>query len=197
MTSDLEKRIRMVYPTGMLNNPNKTKLLGKKFEKQVFDAVREISESTSADCVPFPHWWDVSMTHEFHFTLYGPRYDYYLNYPEAILWMKENHRDYIVLELNISKVYPAYEFCFLIWKYIYKTGFVESYESSGLLDTNWVPFCHEIIARLKQRGIIKLKEHELKEKVPFVMVESWYNITDDDRLPFVPATVHQCLFEEF
>jgi len=196
MTSDLEKRIRMVYPTGMLNNPNKTKLLGKKFEKQVFDAIHEISESTSAVCVPFPHWWDVSMTHQFHFTLDGPRYDNFIDNTEIISWMRDNPRDYAVLCLNISKVYPAYEFCFLIWEYMDNLDYVEMSISTGLFNPSWAPFFQETIVRLKQRGIIQLKEHELEEEVPFVMSEDDESI-DDESLILVPATVHKCLFEEF
>ena len=195
MTSDLEKRIRMVYPAGMLSNPSKKNLLGKEFEKQVLDAVREISESTSAVCVPFPDWWDENMTHTFHFTLDGPRYNYFMDNTEIISWMRDNPRDYAVLCLDISKVYPAYEFHFLIWEYMDNLDYVEMNISTGLFNPSWVPFFQETIVRLKQRGITQLKEHELEEEVPFVMSEDYYSI-DDDSLSLIPATVHKCLFEE-
>lgn len=51
MKADFEKCIRIGYPTGRLSNPNKYDFPARNLKKEVFDAVREISESTSAEDV--------------------------------------------------------------------------------------------------------------------------------------------------
>lgn len=156
------------------------------------------SEATSAAYDEFAHWWEISRTLQFDFTLQGPRHDDWqcrLDDSQRISWLRDNHGDYAVLTLNISKVYPAYEFYFTIWKLVDQTE-IGSDISYGLADTSWVSFFQELIPRFKQLGLAQLKEYDREEEVPFVLCEESGDGIDEEEPILVPATVHQCLFEE-
>ena len=199
MNPDLEKRIRMVYPTGRIDKPNRRRLFGKKFETAVCGAVREIAEATSATYDEFAHWWEISRTLQFDFTLQGPRHDDWwcrLDDSQRISWLRENQGVYAILTLNISKVYPAYAFYFTIWKLVGQTE-IDSDISYGLADTIWVPFFQELNPRFKQLGLVQLKECDREEEVLFVLCEESGDGIDEEERILVPATVHRCLFEEF
>ena len=198
MNPDLEKRIRMVYPTGRIDKPNRRRLFGKKFETAVCGAVREIAEATSATYDEFAHWWEISRTLQFDFTLQGPRHDDWwcrLDDSQRISWLRENQGVYAILTLNMSKVYPAYAFYFTTWRLVGPKE-IDCDTYYGLADTSWVPFFQELIPRFKQLGLVQLKECDLEEEVPFVLCEESGDGIDEEEPILVLATVHQCLFEE-
>ncbi|MCK9364175.1 MAG: hypothetical protein M0P74_11345 [Syntrophales bacterium] len=199
MNPDLEKRLRTVYPTGRLEKPDRRRLRCKAFETAVYGAVREIAAATSAAYDEFPGcWWEISRILEFDFTLPGPRQeDWERRFDDArrIAWLKENDRVYAVLNLKVSKVYPAYSFCFATWRLVGRKE-IDCDTCYGLPGPSWAPFFQELIARFKHVGLVQLKEGEREEKVPFVRCEKWDQDGDEDGTILVPVTVHQCLFEE-
>jgi hypothetical protein len=199
VNQDLEKRIRTVYPSGRLEKPSRRKLLGRPFETAVYDAVREIAAVTAAACDERPGcWWEISRILEFDFTLPGPsQEDWERRFDDArrIAWLKENDRVYAILNLRVSKVYPAYSFCFVIWR-LAGPKEIDCDTYDGLADPIWAPFFQELIPRFKQAGLVQLKESEREEEVPFVRCEKWDPDSDGDGTILVPSTVHQCLFEE-
>ncbi len=199
MNPDLEKRIRTVYPTGLLDEPNRRRLHRAKFESAVREAVREIAAATSTVCDEFPGcWWEISRILQFDFILPGPSHEDWecrLDEAQRIAWLRDHRDVYAILTLQVSKVYPAYFFYFNTWRLAGPKD-IDHDTYDGLADPCWAPFFQVLLRRFKSLGLIQLKEDERAEKIPFVRTEGCGDRSDEGKPILVPATVHQCLFEE-
>ena len=198
MNPDLEKRIRTVYPTGLLDEPNRRRLRRAKFESAVRESVREIAAATSTAYKEFPFWWEISRILQFDVTLPGPSHEDWecrLDEAQRIAWLRDHRDVYAILTLQVSKVYPAYFFYFNTWR-LAGPKYIDRDTYYGLADPCWAPFFQVLLRRFKLLGLIQLKDDERGEKVPFVRTEGCGDGSDEGKPILVPATVHQCLFEE-
>ena len=197
MNPDLEKRIRTVYPTGLLDKPDRRRLRRTTFETAIRGTVQEIAAATSTVCDEFPFWWEISRILQFDFTLPGPSHEDWECRDEAqrIAWLRDHQGVYAILTLQVSKVYPAYFFYFNTCR-LAGPKEIDHDTYDGLADPSWAPFFQVLLRRFKQFGLIQLKEDKRAEKVPFIRTEGCGDGSNEEKPILVPATVHQCLFAE-
>ncbi|MBL7110201.1 MAG: hypothetical protein ISS11_08190 [Candidatus Marinimicrobia bacterium] len=202
----LEARIKAVYHTGLLHEKNEEEYLGKEHDQKIVEFMEEVQKKYDVQCeqgFDFPK----DKTYGLAFTLKSdPSFWTWTGYASnyQLAWINSNNRNFAVLWLRISRIYPAYEFYYNIRKPRPNTEYLDTEITYEPHSEGWEPLFETGFKLLDKRGITQLPKNILDKTIPNVLEDDWNDIEhsyDDENWddyevpPRVVTTVNQCLFQ--
>ena len=205
MRADIEKRIRDVYPTERLYEPQAEQYFGTDYDDRLWNTLGEVAGRTAVQ-LGSNLTWEKRQENQYAFTLDAdPHAPEWIWSPrqEKLRIIAERGRNVPVFWLPVSRVFPTYVYYYNIWKPRGDTGYLDAEISYAPFDADWATFHEILFSTLERAGLERLPESELHELVPFVFDLECDDDDDDDsdvdlddEGHLVPANVYQCLFGE-
>jgi hypothetical protein len=202
MRAAIEDRIRLVYPTGRLWEPNVKAYLGEDYDKLIWDA---LGDAVQRSVIQLDANWAPEDKPENRYPFTFDADPCFLEWVhlrnnEKLRVIAERGRNVPVFWLSVSRVFPTYYFYYNIWKPRGDTGYLDTEIVRTPFNSDWAVFHELLFATLKRTGLELLPENEGHELVPFVFEPDFKDDDDDldeelDEIEnLVPANVYQCLF---
>ena len=202
MDKELERRIRSVYPQGVLWERDDAMLGAENQGFRVDQAMNEIVGSIPVS-VGGQQWNNPSS--QFHITSRDDppfaEWVYSMRNPDKLDWIRRNQRLYVVLWLQVSRVADYYYVYFNHWTPRGDTGYLDA-DFRREPDQMWAGYKEVVMLSLQARGFAYASDEMLRERIPFLLQDGYDEIPesdprwDDDNFepPHVQSNVHECLF---
>jgi hypothetical protein len=200
MRAEIEQRIRAVYPTGRLEEPDIEQYLGDAYDKRIWKLLVEATQQTAVQVDA--NWAPETKQHNrYAFTFDAdPCFLEWVHSPrqEKLQIIAERGRNVPVFWLSVSRIFPTYNFYYNIWKPRGDTGYLDTEITYSPFDSGWAVFHERLFSILGNAGLERLSENEWYEEVPFVLDVEFDDDDDDDEFDdeghLVPVNVYCCLF---
>jgi hypothetical protein len=203
MRAEIEQRIKSVYPTGRLWEPSVNEYLGETYDNRIWDILNDVASQTAIQ-IDANRASEENPRNQYLFTFDAdPCFLEWVHLPnkEKLQVIADRGRNVPVFWLSVSKVFPAYDFFYNVWKPRGDTGYLDTEFTYSPFDSDWTIFHNRLFSVLKQAGLEQLPETEWRELVPFVF-ELEFDDDENDNVEIeheneghlVPANVYQCLF---
>jgi hypothetical protein len=205
MNDDLKNLIKRAYPGGTTDCLDDTALKNELREVRI----RSTLQAVAAECGL--NWNNEAtrgrLAYEFQFTeKLHPTFEQWvwrMNNGEKISWIQQNGRSYPVLWLKISRIADYYYHFFNHWTPRGDTGFLDA-DFKQLPNSAWTGRLAFIKKRLEEARFKYLTDELAAEKTTVVLERDYDSIPygahclddDDIEAPWVPSTVHECIFSD-
>jgi hypothetical protein len=204
MKQRLVNRLKEVYKSGRLYEYCEDALFGEDYAGKVSAAIARATENTPIRC-DGNHQDRSSKEFEFAFTEKeaptSKQWIYEMRNPAKLEWISIAGRFYPIFWFRVSRVYPAYDFYYNVWQPRGASGYLDAVIAESMYSREWQTFHEKIHTEMHLQGIELLTDDEFREKVDFVLSES-YEDEDGNELPdgtgprLRRVNVHECLFPE-
>ena len=202
MRKEIEDRIREVYPTGDIDERNEDALYGEDYLEKFRSVVREAIKDTGLRG-EFLVFWDSEAGFKITITEYPhpapSQWLFGMKNENKLAWIHENGRPFPVMWLKVSRVFPAYELYYNLWKPRGDTGYLDTEYTKSPVSDMWAVFHERLHQGMEGAGIVIIPQDEGRELVEFV-TEDVYEVEDCNDLPEdapprkVIQNVYSCLF---
>lgn len=202
MRPELYDRLKAVYSSGRIYEPDESAFLGDDYEAVIVSAVKRMAEGTAIRFdgnIAFPQ--DRAFQLGFTEVANVNSQEWITHFPDSkkLDWIREHGRPFPILWLRISRIYPAFYHFYNLWTPRGETGFLDAEIAELPPLDEWRVFHQQMERELTQDGFICLSDDEAKETTDFIFDEEYYDETGNE-LPegtgphLVPASVQGCLF---
>lgn len=203
MSPEMEAKLRRAYPTGLLRERDDSQVGANRQNLRLHWAIRRAVASAP---IAVSDVWSKIPSIDLAITQIGdPPYWHWVGMGgEKSAWITKSGRPYVVLLIRISQVADVYYHWYNHWILRDDSEYAEPNaitEPSKL----WKRYASTIFSSLDQRGFCEAPATMRQEQVPFVLVEGFDEVPEDDprwedddfEPPLVEASLHKCLFGDF
>jgi hypothetical protein len=204
VNDDLKNLIKGTYPGGTTDCLDDAALKNEAREVRILSTLQAVAAECGLN-------WNNEATrgrlaYEFQFTeKLHPTFEQWIwrmNDVEKISWIQKNGRSYPVLWLKISRIADYYYHFFNHWTPRGDTGCLPDFKQ--LPNPAWTGRLASIKKRLEEAGFKYLTDELAAETTTIVLERDYDSIPDDDprwddddfEPPWVPSTVHECIFSD-
>ena len=201
MNPQLEARIREVYPTGKLSEPNESAYFGSEYGEKTAAAVNRAIDGSG---IRFEGEYGLGREGQFHVAFTSESYPDFSSWIgasnlEKLSWISDRGHFYPVLWLNVSRIYPVWFRYYNIWQPRGSTGYLDAVIENKPFDEMWSAFELRLKIEFEQCGIHPLNETEKLEKT-WVTDEEYTDESGrdlpDDEVRLERVNIWTCLFPQ-
>lgn len=200
MRPELHDRLKAVFASGRVYEPDESAFLDDDYEKSIILAVKRMAEGTAIRfdgnlAFPQDRAFHLGFTEEAG--LKSQAWITHLQDPQRLEWIREHGRPFPILWLRISRIFPAFYHFYNLWTPRGETGYLDAMTTVEPPSNEWRVFCEQMEQELTKDGFIRLSGEEANETTDFIFDEEYFD-ENGNELPdepnLVQASVQDCLF---
>ena len=202
MKPELLDRLKTVYSSGRIYEPDESAFLDDDYEATIVSAVKRMAEGTAIRFdgnIAFPQDRAFQLGFTEEAGLKSQVWITHLQDPKRLEWIREHGRPFPILWLRISRIYPAFYHFYNLWTPGEEAGRLDAMTTVEPLSEEWQAFHSRMESELAKDGIVRLGGDEAAETTDFIFDEEYFD-ENGSELPeeagprLVQASVHDCLF---
>lgn len=200
MKPELYDRLKAVYPSGRIYEPDESAFFDDDYEETIVSAVKRMAGGTAIRFdgnIAFPQDRAFQLGFTEEAGLKSQVWITHLQDPQRLEWIREHGRPFPILWLRISRIFPAFYHFYNIWTPRGETGHLDAMSTVEPPSDEWRVFHGRMESELTKDGLIRLSGDEANEAVDFIFDEKYFDENGNefpDEPNLVQASVHDCLF---
>ena len=202
MRPELHDRLKAVYSSGRIYEPDESAFLGDDYEAAIVSAVKRMAGGTAIRFdgnIAFPQDRAFQLGFTEEAGLNSQVWITRLQDSQRLEWIGKHGRPFPILWLRISRIFPAFYHFYNHWAPRGDTGHLDAMTTVEPPSDEWRVFHSRMESELAKDGIVRLGGEEAAETTDFVFDEEYFDengneFSEEAGPRLVQASVHDCLF---